>query len=359
MRNKFIFLGLVAIIAVFLGIGIIAGPVCAKVGFGGKIETNFIGTVNPDGEFMTAFQEHLNLELLLPRMYETSAAFELDVYYVPQNGLEGSHLSTNITKLYIKQRFEKMHLTVGRQPISWSFGSFINPFNFTVGNDLMSLGEIEISENAISGYFTLAKMSNITVIAAFPEKSTDAKFGIRGRTGLKGFDLSASYVAEPEKDYTHWIQPSIQRFALTGKGDLGPVSVYGTAGCYFENNFNDGEMVYLIGVDYSFEVFYGSKIVAQLEYLRDETYTIQPETKPDLLLGMLSYEIDEFAGVNLMTVFNPHDSSLVLVPKYYNLIGSGMDFSVSGGLFVGDEGTQFGTQELVSGMIQIGFGYQF
>ena len=48
-------------------------------------------------------------------------------------------------KLYLKNRFDNFHLTVGRQPISWSFGSLLNPVDYT-------LGAVALDEESSSKY---------------------------------------------------------------------------------------------------------------------------------------------------------------------------------------------------------------
>ncbi|AZR72179.1 hypothetical protein BBF96_01465 [Anoxybacter fermentans] len=334
--------------------------VWAEIGLGGKVEINVISTVDSYGEITVDWQEHLNMNFFLPRFGNTSAKFEMDLYYEPQS--QNNKVYWDVKKLYIKHRFEKLYLTLGRQPISWSFGSLVNPIDFTSESDLMGMIP-EKSENAVLGYIPFDWKSNLTVVAAFPESGDGLKWGLKGRTEYKGFDLTYNYVWEAEQVYEVWPE---QRIGVTGKGDLGQVGVYGAVGYYFKNDLAQGQPVYLIGADYSFDLDYGSKVVAQLEYIRDETGKIQPPGMGfDLLIGLLSYEIDEFASAGLITVINPKDKSLVLMPNYSNLIGEGLDFTLRGAVFIGDTASQFGPKklgigyEIPRGIIQMGFSYSF
>lgn len=344
---------------------IITGTVSAEIKLGGKIETNLLSTISVDGQWMTAWQEHLNLKFILPRMGATSAKFEFDIYYQPQTGSGLPTILGDVKKLYVKHKFDKFHLTLGRQPISWSFGSLINPVDYRSGGMmLMNLVVPEKSENALLGYIPLNRSSNLTLIAAFPEGTDETKWALRGRSDLFGYDLTLNYVREPET--LDGLLPLRQHIGTTFKGDLGDFGVYGAVGYFFQENFQAGNPTYLIGADYSFDLENGSKIILQLEYLRDEANQIQFEPlKPDLFLGLIGYEIDEFASIGLSTMVNQDDQSLVLIPTYKNLIGSNLDFTMSGVLFLGEIGSQFGPNNLIpeltipNALVQIGFSYPF
>lgn len=374
--EKYRRLSLVLLGVILLWSVVYAGSACAEIGLGGKIESSIIGTVDSEGELTTSWMEHLNLKFLLPDYGDTSANLEIDLYYQPQGPLGAPVFMGDVSKLYVKQRFENFQLKVGRQPISWSFGSLINPVDYAVSANTLNLAQSqEPSENAILAYVPINWNSNVTLVAAYPEGASGVKLAGRARTNLYGFDLTMNYLRKPVVELGIVKFPVQHRVAFTGKGDVGPVAVYGAAGYQFVDEVTDGKPVYLIGLDYSYPLGYGSKILAQVEYLRDEIGAIQmipiygedPVYGEDLLLGMLGYEIDEFSGVSLMIVVNPEDKSLLLAPGYKNQIGSNLDLTIQGGLFIGEEGTQFGPgpQELVPGseiprgMIQVGVSYPF
>lgn len=337
----------------------------AEVRIGGKIETNLIGTLNGDNEFTSALQEHLQLKLMIPPFRNTTAKFELNLYYQPQ-GVEGlPNLTGDLSKLYIKQRFEKYHLTIGRQPISWSFGSLLNPVDFGPGQGILNNLLPEKSENAILGYFPLGVTSSLTAVCAFPELNTNPKLGFRGRTDFYGYDLTVNYVRSPEQQ--GGILPRSEQIGFTAKGDLGPLGVYTALGYHYgEAGFDQGWPVFLTGLDYSFHLDYGGKILTQLEYLHDQARENQliPE-ESDLVIGLIGYEYDEFTSLGLTVALNPQDQSWLLVPAYKNMLSSGLDFSIRGALFLGEANTEFAPREIEGeviiprGMLQIGFSYPF
>ncbi len=230
-----------------------------------KLTTSLINIIDNEGQLSTYLQEGLDLELFLPSFDDTQAKFEIYLYSNPLSG----GFDYLIKKLYLKHKFEKFHLTVGRQPISWSFGSMLNPVDFSLGAMVMDEETGAKYQNAIEGYVPLNWNTSISVVAAFPENSQDIKWGLRGRTLIKGYDLTLNYVQEPEKEIMGTITPASKRIGLTTKGDLGPFGVYGALGYYFSEN-NDGSFAYLIGGDYSYFFEAGNKIYFQLEYLSME-----------------------------------------------------------------------------------------
>ena len=117
-------------IIVFLLVSI---PVSAKIDIGGELNASLINIIDSEGQMSIYLQEGLDLELFLPTLDDTQAKFEIYLYNNPLSG----GFDCLIKKLYLKHKFEKLHLTVGRQPISWSFGSMLNPVDFSLGAMVM------------------------------------------------------------------------------------------------------------------------------------------------------------------------------------------------------------------------------
>ncbi len=97
-------------------------PSSARIDIGGELTTSLINIIDNEGQLSTYLQEGLDLELFLPSFDDTQAKFEIYLYSNPLSG----GFDYLLKKLYLKHKFEKFHLTVGRQPISWSFGSMLN-----------------------------------------------------------------------------------------------------------------------------------------------------------------------------------------------------------------------------------------
>ena len=348
--------------------------ISAKVDIGGELAASLINIIDNEGNISSYLQESLDLELFLPTINNTQAKFEIYLFNNPMSG----GFDYLIKKLYLKHKFEKLHLTLGRQPISWSFGSMLNPVDFTLGAMAMDEETGAKYQDAIEAYIPLNWNSSVSLVAAFPEASQDIKWGLRGRTMIEGYDLTLNYVREPEIDFMGTIIPASQRIGFTTKGDLGPLGVYGALGYYFKDN-DDGDLAYLIGGDYSYFFEAGNKIYFQLEYLSMKKANLSSILSPffagnvtnnlneniGLILGMANYGIDEFSQVNLMVISSLNDGSIIIIPGYRNQLSNNLSLNLGTAIYFGKEDTLFGSnvsggaQQKPKGMISIGLTYSF
>jgi len=234
----------------------------AKVEIGGELNMTLSGVLFRESESLAYPQGSLDLELYIPPFDNNQIKSAIYLYTNPTTG----KLDFMFKKLYLKHKFDKLQLTVGRQPISWSFGSMLNPVDFTLGSVVMDEEAGSKYQNAIEAYYPLNWNSSIAAIAAFPNGFENMKWGIRGRTTLEGYDLTLNYVREPEENSVETMIPVSQRIGFSAKGDLGPFGVYGVIGYNFED-INSGDFSFLAGGDYSYYFESGSKIYFQLEYL--------------------------------------------------------------------------------------------
>jgi hypothetical protein len=346
----------------------------ARIDVGGELNTSFVGILNQEGNISGFPQESLDLELFLPSFDDTQAKFEIYLYNHPLSG----GFDYLIKKLYLKHKFEKFHLTVGRQPISWSFGSMFNPVDFSLGAMVMDEETGAKYQDAIEGYMPLNWNTSISAVAAFPENSQDVKWGLRGRTMIEGYDLTLNYVQEPEVNIGEIIIPASRRIGFTGKGDLGPLGVYGALGYYFKADEN-GDFLYQIGSDYSYFFEAGNKVYLQLEYLSMKQKNLSSVLGPffsgnitnsldnhvGLLLGLVNYEINEFSQVSLMAISSLNDGSMIIMPGYHNQLNNNLSFDLNLAIYSGKEGTLFGStvsegvQQMPKGMIEVGLSYSF
>jgi len=347
-------------------------PISAKVDIGGELSASLINIINNEGSISAYPQVSLDLELYIPPFDNNQIKSAVYLYTNPTTG----QLDFMFKKLYLKHKFDKLHLTLGRQPISWSFGSMLNPVDFTLGAMVMDEETGAKYQDAIEAYVPLNWNSSVSLVAAFPEASQDIKWGLRGRTMIEGYDLTLNYVCEPEIDFMGTIIPASQRIGFTTKGDLGPIGVYGALGYYFKDN---DDLAYLIGGDYSYFFEAGNKIYFQLEYLSIKKDNLSSILGPffagnvtnnlneniGLILGMANYEIDEFSQINLMAISNLNDGSIIVIPGYRNQLSNNLSFDLNIAIYFGKEDTLFGSsvsegaQQKPKGMISIGLTYSF
>ncbi len=367
------FFNIIILFIIFFLLGSI--PISAKIDIGGELASSLINIIDNEGNISAYPQASLDLELYIPPFDNNQIKSAVYLYANPTTG----QLDFMFKKLYLKHKFEKLHLTLGRQPISWSFGSMLNPVDFTLGSMVMDEETGAKYQDAIQAYIPLNWNSSVSLVAAFPEASQDIKWGLRGRTMIEGYDLTLNYVREPEIDFMGTIIPASQRIGFTAKGDLGPIGVYGALGYYFKDNDGDGDLAYLLGGDYSYFFEAGNKVYFQLEYLsmkKDNLASIlgpffAGNTTNDLneniglILGMVNYEIDEFSQVNLMAISSLNDGSIIIIPGYRNQLSNNLSLILSTAIYFGKEDTLFssdvseGAQPKPKGMISIGLTYSF
>ena len=348
--------------------------ISAKIDIGGELTTSLTNIIDNEENISAYPQASLDLELYIPPFDNNQIKSAVYLYTNPTT----AQLDFMFKKLYLKHKFEKLHLTLGRQPISWSFGSMLNPVDFALGAMVMDEETGAKYQNAIEAYIPLNWNTSVSAVAAFPEASKDIKWGLRGRTMIEGYDLTLNYVREPEIDFMGTIIPASQRIGFTVKGDLGPIGIYGALGYYFKEN-DDSNLAYLIGGDYSYFFEAGNKIYFQLEYLSMKKENLSSILGPffagdipnnlneniGLILGMANYEIDEFSQVNLMTISSVNDGSIIIMPGYRNQLSNNLSLNLSTPIYFGKEDTLFGSnvsegaQPKPKGMISVGLTYSF
>ncbi len=341
---------------------IIPNVVMAEVTIGGELKINVSGAYLEGGDITSDISESLDLELFIPPKGNTDFKLQFVLNNPEVTTLDGSSKRINLKKLSIRHKFDDFHLTIGRQPISWSFGSILNPVDFTLGAVAMDQETISKYQDSVELYYPINWNSSFAVIAADHKQSDDFKWGVRGRTGFQGYDLTLNYVKEPATNNSlSSILPiaglinsgsvdqavSMDRIGFTAKGDLGPIGAYTSLGYYKMAGIAEPSYSYLFGGDYSFTYNYDKQIAIQAEYLalQDEDLINTLESSGfgnigntlDLFLGNISYPIDDFSSISLFTMTSLADGSTVLIPVYENHLPGNIILSLSSNVFISDD----------------------
>ncbi|RCW57378.1 MULTISPECIES: hypothetical protein [Halanaerobium] len=258
-------------------------------------------------------------------------------------------------KLYLKEKLGPFDLSLGRQPISWSYGALINPVDYSLGAENLEEESRAKFVDGIELYYPINWGSGLTFVASNLENQKDHKWALRGRTTFKGYDLSLSYVNTPVE-----AAADLERYGLTAKGDLGPVGIYGAYGLWQSDEID--YKIYQLGTDYSYHYLAGSQLYLQAEYLRLEglegdisafdLFSLESSTAAanssdiksslDFINTNLSYEIDEFSSIGIMTVSYLDDGSTLFIPNYSYLFSSNLLLELRGSLAAGSEGEILG-----------------
>jgi len=324
---------------------------------GGEVGVLWSGVLDGSGGLDREVAESLDVELFFPPVGKGELRYEFRVTKPLQGLVSDDEASYFTKKLYLKQRFEDFHLTLGRQPISWSFGSLMNPVDYTLGAVALDKEAGSKYIDALELYAPLNWNSGIDLVLSFPEGFTTAtdrmKWGVRGRLGVQGYDLTLNYVQEAEGA----LIPR-QRIGLTAKGDVGNLGVYGALGHYFDKGVESSTSL-LLGADYSYNLDYNTKLTIQLEYLGLELSSLAPQQREGLLkmkgsdkrlgllIGRADYPIDDFSAVSLVSIYNLDDRSFLLGPSYRSTLPRNTDLILSASVFCGREHTLFAPGELM------------
>ncbi|MBA2132937.1 hypothetical protein [Capillibacterium thermochitinicola] len=354
--------------------GILAATPVWAVEAGGRVKFAYSGTWVENGDFSDELNDHLDLELYLPPVGKTELSYAFRVGAPFQGLLAGEEATYFTKKLYLKHRFSRFHLTVGRQPVSWSFGSMLNPVDYTIGAEALETENQSKYTDAVEAYLPLNWNSGLALVASFPTgfdlETEKMKWGVRGRFGVKGYDLTINYVQEPETagpggHGQGW--PGLppfprQRVGLTFKGDLGPIGVYGAYGRYFGGEPAQSNS-YLLGVDYSYNVDYYRKLTMQLEYLGLDGGNLAQLLGPlimmgsgkertNLLTGTLAYPIDDFSVFSLTAIASLGGDKYLVMPSYQNTLPGNIDLDLNCEFYLRES-------KLESTSIAVGLSYSF
>ncbi len=321
---------------------LLALPVQAAVKVGGEVSTSFTTSIL-EGKNESGIGESLNLELLLPIEGDTEANVD---FSFDNNGNIG------VNKLYLEHHFDNFDLSMGRQPISWGFGSLLNPVDFNLGAEVMDEETGSKNVDAIEFYYPLDWKSSITLVTANTANNQEMRTGLRARTYFEGYDLSFNYVYDQSS-----------RLAFSGKGDLGAIGAYTSLGYYFGPEVE----VILLGGDYSFYPNGTNQMTVQLEYLHDGAGVFSlmypyigglNTVDANFINAITTYSIDDFSSVSLSGIVHPEDTSMILIPKYQNQLGNQIEMTIDGSLLLGDDTDLFGHPSYL-GSLDIEFSYAF
>ena len=340
---------------VIIVLALLSPTAIAALDMGGEVEIKS-STVVGEQSIGNFLEEKLNLEIFLPETKTTTAKFEIDILTNSQT--KSSY--HQIKKLYLEKRLENFDLTIGRQPISWMFGSLVNPVDFNLGAETIEQETAVKNVDAVEVYYPLNWGSNISGVLATRDDGK-FKYGLRGRATVSGYDLTANFVKEESR--------LEERIATTIKGDLGAVGAYGSIGYYFEQ---DSEIL-LAGMDYSFYHQNVHQIILQGEYIYDKVgmssylgglftgYSnfLDQKLGPHLIVAMASYGVDDFNTVNLTTLIHPKDSSMLLIPEYETQLIDNLDLNLRCGLLLGSQGEVFGSKKVTTDQDIVDSGDEF
>lgn len=346
---------------------------------GGEAEVETALYLDNDNTFDYKVTESALIEIFLPDpgKHEMRCEFEI---FKPLQGMS-PYQTTEIffRKLYMRFDFKYFKLTLGRQPVSWSFGSMLNTVDYTLGSVALDEEYNSKYTDAAEIYIPINWNSGLGIISSFPGGICNdidcVKWGGRLRAGIADYDITINYVNEADTALNTSIIPTDiipdQRAGITFKGDIGNIGVYGSAGYYFDNP-SSGFMSYTVGMDCSFYINYSTQVIVQAEYMGIETKQFSAyitesilrmdstDQRIDMLISTVTYPFDEFSSITVTGILDADDYSLMLSPIYQILLPYNLDLRISVFTFLGRENTLFSSENLntkISSLISLKYSW--
>ncbi|MFN2364548.1 MAG: hypothetical protein ABR596_09625 [Halarsenatibacteraceae bacterium] len=364
---------ILALVIVMIFVAGTGGGRVKAVEIGGELNLNAGLNYPAAGDLSSSFGGAAELELYLP---ETA---RIEPRLVMQGSLRDSgDAAFDFKYLYLRRRFENSHLTLGRQPVSWSYGAVINPYDYGFGIEGLAGETITPGVDGARYFQSLGAGRSLEAVISWPEFTADIEqlgFGGRLRLPGQGYDLSFN-LASQEIPYLAISEggPVLRedrliRAGMTYSGDLGELGAYGAAGYYRLNGREIDDWVIQLGLDYSWLLGeYGSRqVMVQGEYLR----FIQNDLDMTALLGLalsdqllgdqmpggempgaeipangiaggeifsardlfilnISTGLDSFTRIGLAVIGETENRNIMAAPYYSSDLGSGLEFRLEG-----------------------------
>ncbi|MFW6301686.1 MAG: hypothetical protein ACOC1W_04095, partial [Bacillota bacterium] len=244
------------------------------VDIGGELNLNAGLNYPAAGNLSSSFGGAAELELYLP---ETA---EIEPRLVMQGSLRDSGDDDfGFKYLYLRRRFENSHLTLGRQPVSWSYGAVINPYDYGFGIEGLAGETVTPGLDGARYFQSLGSGRSLEGVISWPEFTAGTEqlgFGGRLRLPGQGYDLSFN-LASQEIPYlaisdgeSALMEDRLSRAGMTYSGDIGELGAYGAAGYYRLNESGIDDWVIQLGIDYSWLIgeYDSRQVMVQGEYMR-------------------------------------------------------------------------------------------
>ncbi len=357
------------------------------IDIGGELNLNAGLNYSAEGDLSSSFGGRAELEFYLPG----------DAGVEPRIVMQGTlrddgNANFNFKYLYLRRRIESGHLTLGRQPVPWSYGAVINPYDYGFGIEGLAGETLSPGFDGARYFQSLRAGRSLQAVINWSEFTTDiVKLGFGGRLRLpgQGYDLSfnlasheISYLAISNGEPV-LIEDRLTRAGVTYSGDVNELGVYGAAGYYHLNDSSLDDWVIQLGFDYSWLTgeFADRQVMLQGEYLR----FIQNDLDMTSLLGLamagqtfefdggmpangmaggeifsasdlfvlnISIGLDSFTNIGLALLGETENRNILAAPYYVSDLGGGLELRLDGNIGLDSD------NEIKTG-ISVGMTYYF
>lgn len=267
-----------------------------------------------------------------------------------------------IDRLYMKFPINKLDLTIGKQRVAWGSAIIFRPTDKLNKPNPLSLSGRKEGVNAILAKIFIGDLSSIEFILAPAdtfkyidndvnlERLRYSRIAMRFMTNFLKSDLANSYFYDGETENL--------MIGIDLKGDI-------KLGYHLEAILNCNKFLEIqniqeqiqsvFGLDYSFggkwiilgEYLYNGKGLKKKIELPVSNFSLLDEFKyRHYLYSQVLYQYDIFFGINLFTIWNIIDKSLIISPGIRYNIFQNADLQVYNQMFFGNEFDEYGPGHL-------------
>lgn len=326
----------------------LANPAYADIDIGGYFKNDIITVVKRDGERILGNLNKIRLRIDSNVIPNTNIHLEPEYVHLLKSedmSLTGASGLDQLVwdRTYVKIYFPLADLTVGKQRIAWGTAYLWNPtdvFNpFTL---TFAVAEEErVGEEAVRLEIPIGFAGNLDAVVLTGNEWDKSKKGIRGKTNIANYDLSASYVDLGDGGYQVGFDMSGEIFDFGVHSEVAFItpanegryskSVFGW-NYTFENGWGIDMEYFYNGLgksdkdDYDWDALFDGKISQlAMDYLYFGTNKL----------------LDELTQIRLSFLANVNDMSFVVYPSYTKNIAENVDLSFEALLETGSDGSEF------------------
>jgi len=336
---------------------------------GGNMEMNSGLNYPLADKVLATYYGYGELELFLPTTDKNEPRLVLQ-------GLLASNGDSRlgIKYMYLRRKQNWGNITIGRQPISWAYGSLINPLDFGFGIDDLAMQTITPGADGLSFFRPFGNRKSMQFVLSWRHAHTaepiKLDLGARLRMPRQGYDLSLNLA------HQHYIlgtsEDELFRSGLTYSSDLNKLGIYGALGYNRLLQSGEEDLVVQIGFDHSWMMGRYERKMAflQVEYLRFvfdnlNLSTLAALSSPldagdsgmspgfaainsmmqanDLLIINLNIQLDSFTSLGSAFMLETSDLNIILTPYYLVDLGGELELRLDASLMLDED------QELSTG----------
>lgn len=313
----------------------------------GYYENDVVSVLKTNGQVQSGDLNRFRLKFDVKNQNDISIHFEPRYYFfikdsfLPVSGVTGLDQEI-IDKAYIKYH-GRADLTVGKQRIAWGSGHIWNPtdvFNPFVLSFAVKEDE-ETNVTAARVEYPMGQAGGIDGYVVLDQKWEAARKGVRARTNMGLFDLSASFVDMGSGSSQVGFDFAGDALGAGIRGEAALKSQQG-ASTYIQAVLG-GDYTLDNGVNVNLEYYYngiGSRDKNTYNWTGLYSGTIDQLGCDYLFIGFNKI-INELATVKLSMIGNLNDQSFLVYPSYTRSISQFVDLSFEGMVTGGTEGSEF------------------